>query len=192
MTDLFDVDWSELPEPQDDGGADHLIGMALPQISLCSTTGERVILTTLKDFTVLYAYPMTGTSGAELPDGWDMLPGARGCTPQACAFRDHAGELRDRGVRHIFGISTQSTREQGEAAERIHLPFGLLSDADLEFCSALRLPTFTVDSRRFMRRLTLIVRDGRVVEKFYRVFPPDEAPSEVLKWLSERGSGPPK
>lgn len=184
MTDFQKVDWSRLPKPKDDGEADHLIGMVMPDVSLQATTGDHIVLSELNALTVLYAYPMTGTPGIALPDGWDNLPGARGCTPQACSFRDHANELRALGVGHIFGVSTQPSEDQAESVERLHLPFALLSDANFELTKALRLPNFSVDGHRLLKRLTLIIRDGRIVETFYPVFPPDEAPAQVLKWLS--------
>ncbi|MEM6423440.1 MAG: peroxiredoxin, partial [Pseudomonadota bacterium] len=133
--------------------------------------------------TVVYAYPMTGRPDTPLPEGWDGIPGARGCTPQSCAFRDHFAELQALGVGHLFGLSTQSTDYQAEAAARLHLPFALLSDASLGFARAMRLPLFEVAGMTLMKRLTLILRDGVVVRSFYPVFPPDRSAGDVLAWL---------
>ncbi|MBK1669792.1 peroxiredoxin [Rhodovibrio sodomensis] len=183
MTNLHDVDWSQLPAPADDGGADHLTGRALPSLALPATDGTRVDPAALGGLTVLYAYPMTGRPHRALPDGWDAIPGARGCTPQACAFRDYAAELTALGVTHLFGLSTQPPEEQREAAERLHLPFPLISDAELRLVAALDLPTMTVEGRTLCKRLTLIARDGTIVHTFYPVFPPDRAPEQVIAWL---------
>ena len=179
----------ELPEntpaPEDDGAADHLPGMRLPSVPLPSTAGGPVDLSALAGLTVLYCYPLTGSPDRSLPEGWDEIPGARGCTPQSCAFRDHHAELRTLGAR-VFGLSTQGISYQREAAERLHLPFELLSDEDLRFARALDLPTFQVDGMTLLRRLTLIVEDGRIEKVFYPVFPPGENAERVLEWLSER------
>lgn len=183
MTNLLTVDWSTIPAPQDDGAARHLAGTRLPAIALMATSGDAVDLSTLRGRSVVYAYPMTGQPGVPLPDGWDMLPGARGCTPQSCAFRDHAAELRAAGADHIFGLSTQSTAYQAEAAERLHLPFPLLSDADLLLAKALNLPSFTVGKMTLMKRLTLVIRNGQIEHVFYPVFPPDQNAPEVVRWL---------
>jgi len=173
---------SDLPVPVDDGMASHLVGLPIPTISLPSTTGQRVDLSALAGRTVVYCYPRTGRPDQELPKGWNLIPGARGCTPQSCAFRDHHRELQALDAR-VFGLSTQDTDYQREAAERLHLPFALLSDARLEFTSAMRLPTFEVESIRLLKRLTLVIRDGTVEQVFYPVFPPDENARQVLSWL---------
>jgi peroxiredoxin len=174
-----------LPAPVDDGAADHLRGLAMPQLSLPSTAGRRVDLSRLgAPRTVIYCYPRTGVPGELLPEGWDMIPGARGCTPQTCGFRDHHRELAQLGA-DVFGLSTQTTEYQREMAERLHLPFEVLSDAEFEFCDAMRLPTFEVAGMRLLKRLTLIVRDGRIEHVFYPVFPPDESAIQVLRWLRE-------
>lgn len=173
----------DLPRPIDDGACRHLAGMRLPPVRLASTAGRIVDLDALPPGrTVIYCYPMTGAPGVALPEGWDLIPGARGCTPQACGFRDHAGELAELGAA-VFGLSTQSTEYQREMAERLHLPFEVLSDAGFEFTNALRLPTFEVEGRRLIKRLTLVMRDGAVEHVFYPVFPPDESAAEVLRWL---------
>src|SRR5579872_5104418 len=137
---FMDVDWSKLPQPADDGGADHLPGMLLPSIPLQATSGATIDLSTLQGRTVVYIYPRTGQPGIPLPDGWDAIPGARGCTPQSCSFRDHFAELKNLGVNHLFGLSTQDTPYQREVADRIHLPFPILSDAQFRLTTALKLP----------------------------------------------------
>lgn len=178
----------DLPVPVDDGACDHLLRMQLPSVSLASTDGRMVDLASLTGKTVVYCYPRTGQPDKEPPEGWNEIPGARGCTPQSCAFRDHHGELQKLGAR-LFGLSTQSTEYQREAVERLHLSFELLSDADLVFTRALRLPTFKVDSMILIKRLTLILLDGRVEKVFYPVFPPDKNAREVIEWLSRNPLG---
>jgi peroxiredoxin len=173
----------DLPVPQDDGAAKHLAGMGLPRLTLAATDGAEVDLSGQKGRTVVYAYPRTGEPGKPLPEGWDMIPGARGCTPQSCGFRDHFAELRKLGVDHLFGLSTQDSEYQREAAERLHLPFAILSDTDLKFTKALRLPTFEVDGMTLLKRLTLVIDDGRITHVFYPVFPPDKSAQEVAGWL---------
>jgi peroxiredoxin len=181
MTDLTSLP-ADLPAPIDDGVCDHLAGIALPPLALPSTAGRLVDLAALSGRTVVYCYPMTGAPGVALPEDWDLIPGARGCTPQSCAFRDHHGELASLGAA-VFGLSTQSTDYQREMAERLHLPFEVLSDAEFRFADALRLPTFEVDGMRLIKRLTLIVRDGTIEHVFYPVFPPTENASQVITWL---------
>jgi peroxiredoxin len=172
-----------LPRPVDDGTAGHLTGMAIPTISLRSTAGRTVHLDALNaPRTVIYCYPMTGVPGIPLPIGWDEIPGARGCTPQTCGFRDHRAEIAETGA-EIFGLSTQTTGYQREMAERLQVPFEILSDAEFRLCDALRLPTFEVEGMRLLKRLTLIVRDGRIEHVFYPVFPPDRSADDVLHWL---------
>jgi peroxiredoxin len=174
-----------IPEPADDGACDHLPGMRLPSVPLVSTAGDMVDPSALTGTTVVYCYPMTGRPDQDLPPGWDDIPGARGCTPQSCAFRDHHAELQALGAR-VFGLSTQDTEYQREAVERLHLPFPLLSDSELEFAGALDLPTFEAEGMTFIKRLTLIIEDGEIREVFYPVFPPGRNAEEVLDWLSER------
>ena len=175
-----------LPVPTDDGASDHLPGMLLPSVVLTSTAGESIDLSTLAGKTVVYCYPMTGRPGSDLPAGWDEIPGARGCTPQSCAFRDHHAEIKALGAR-VFGLSTQSTAYQREAARRLHLPFELLSDEKLAFAEALGLPTFEADGMVLLKRLTLIIDDGRIEKVFYPVFPPDRNADEVVEYLERVG-----
>jgi peroxiredoxin len=175
-----------LPVPVDDGAAAHLMGMQLPAVALPSTLGGTVDVAAVgAGRVVLYLYPRTGTPGVPLPTGWDAIPGARGCTPEACGFRDHHAELAALGA-EVFGISTQTTAEQREFAERAGLPFALLSDVELRLAGALRLPTFSVDGLTLHRRLTLIVEDGVVVKVFYPIFPPDRHADDVTAWLQGR------
>jgi peroxiredoxin len=170
-----------LPAPVDDGAADHLPGAAVPHVALPATAGAPVRLDRpgSRPRTVVYAYPRAGEP--PVPD-WDLIPGARGCTPQACAFRDHHAELAAAGA-EVYGLSTQASAEQRELAERLHLPFVLLSDAGLALTRALRLPTFQAGGLTLLRRLTLVLRGGRVEHVFYPVFPPDRHAAEVLAWL---------
>jgi peroxiredoxin len=184
MTNLLEVNWSQIPAPQDDGAAKHLIGMNLPTLSLQGTNGESINLSTLKGRSVIYAYPMTGQPDIPLPDGWDMIPGARGCTPQSCAFRDHATELKLAGADQIFGLSTQSSTYQAEAVERLHLPFLLLSDRDMLLTNALGLPTFQVGDATLLKRLTMVMSDDRVEHISYPIFPPDQNAMDVANWLT--------
>ena len=173
----------DLPVPVDDGAADHLEGMEIPALSLPSTSGSEVDLSDAARGTlVLYVYPRTGRPGEPLPEGWDDIPGARGCTPQSCAFRDHFGELRSMGA-DVLGMSAQPLAEQIEFAERVRLPYPILSDMELDLAAPLSLPTFEVAGMRLYRRLTLIARGGRIVKTFYPVFPPDRNAADVVAWL---------
>jgi peroxiredoxin len=174
----------DLPAPKDDGAAKHLPGMKLPALPLIATDGSKVDLSALKGRTVVYAYPRTGQPGKALPTGWDAIPGARGCTPQSCSFRDHFRELKVAGTDHLFGLSTQDTDYQREVVERNHLPFTILSDADLRFTRAMNLPTFTVDGMELVKRLTLVIDDGTITHVLYPVFPPDKSAGETLAWLN--------
>jgi peroxiredoxin len=183
MTNLNEVDWSQLPQPEDDGAVSHLTGAKLKKVGLPATDGMEVDLSTLTGTTVIYIYPMTGRPDTPLPDGWDGIPGARGCTPQSCAFRDHYADLKAVGVDHLYGLSKQTTDYQAEAADRMHLPFALLSDADHAFGKAMNLPMFEADGMKLLKRLTMIVRDGTVIQTFYPVFPPDRNADDVIDWL---------
>jgi peroxiredoxin len=182
---LLSVDWSALPVPEDDGATSHLAGALLPDVSLSATDGSCVILADLPGRTILYIYPMTGQPGNALPDGWDQIPGARGCTPQSCAFRDHHSELISAGAARVYGLSVQTTAWQQEAAGRLHLPFALISDAQFQLTDALRLPTFEAAGLRLLKRMTFIIDDGRIVKVFYPVFPPDRNATDVMAWLEE-------
>jgi peroxiredoxin len=180
---------ADLPVPEQDGAADHLPGRDLPDIALPGTRGGMVDVAAVGcPRAVLYFYPRTGRPGVEPPDGWDLIPGARGCTPEACSFRDHHRELLDLGA-EVYGISSQTTLYQSEAADRLHLPFPLLSDADLRLKLLLDLPTFVVDGAELYRRLTLVVRERAIEHVFYPVFPPDGHADEVLAWLREHPIG---
>jgi peroxiredoxin len=172
-----------IPTPVDDEACDHLPGMRLPPVALPSTSGEPVNLSSLRGKTVVYCYPRTGRPDENQPRGWDEIPGALGCTPQSCAFRDHHAELQTLGAR-VFGLSTQDTGYQREAVERLHLPFELLSDEGLAFVTALNLPTFEVEGMPLIKRLTLVIHNGRIEKVFYPMFPPGENASEVVEWLS--------
>ncbi len=176
-------DWSKIPAPQDDGAARHLPGAKLPAVLLAATDGSMVDLSTLKGRTVVYAYPRTGGPSTPSPDGWDLIPGARGCTPQACSFRDQYAELRALGVDHLFGLSTQDTAYQKEAVERLRLPFPLLSDERLALASALQMPTFEAAGMTLFKRLTLIIDNGTIEHVFYPVFPPDRNVADVIARL---------
>ena len=176
---------ADIPAPQDDGGARHLPGAKLADLALPATSGAAVNLARLAGRTVLYLYPRTGVPGVDLPPMWNDIPGARGCTPQSCGFRDHFAELKGLGVSHLFGLSTQDTDYQREAAERLHLPFAILSDAGLTFTRALRLPTFTVAGMTLLKRMALVIDDGVITKVFYPVFPPDQSAAEVVAWLRD-------
>ncbi len=173
----------DLPVPLDDGAAQHLAGMALHDVTLAATDGARVNLARLPGRTVVYIYPRTGRPGQPLPTGWNAIPGARGCTPQSCSFRDHFDELRALGVRQLYGLSTQDSDYQREVVERLHLPFAILSDAGLALQRALDLPTFAVDGMVLLKRMALVIDDGTITKAFYPVFPPDGSAAEVAAWL---------
>ena len=175
----------DLPVPVDDGAADHLLGAAVPAVLLKATDGGKVDLAAEaagEGSLVAYVYPRTGVPGQPLPAGWDRIPGARGCTPQSCAFRDSARELAEFGA-VVYGLSAQSLDEQREFAAREHLPYPLLNDSGFRLAEALGLPTFEADAVRHYRRLTFIARRGRIVKVFYPVFPPQENAADVIAWL---------
>ncbi|QDL97399.1 peroxiredoxin [Rhodopseudomonas palustris] len=181
---IMDVDWKAIPAPVDDGDAAHLPGTAVPPMALRATDGGSVTLAALTGRTVVFAYPRTGEPGKIAPvDDWDMIPGARGCTPQTCAFRDLFAELKAAGADQVFGLSTQSTTYQAEMASRLHLPFAVLSDEALELTRALNLPTMQVAGMTLIKRMALIIDDGRISHVFYPVFPPDRNAADVLEWL---------
>ena len=172
-----------IPAPQDDGAARHLTGAKLPDLALPATQGAPVNLSKLSGRTVVYVYPRTGVPGQALPDGWDDIPGARGCTPQTCSFRDHFGELKRLGVKQLYGLSTQDTAYQQEAATRLHLPFAILSDEKLALTKAMKLPTFTTSGMTLLKRMAWVIDDGKISKVFYPVFPPDKSAAEVVAWL---------
>ncbi len=180
----------DLPRPIDDGAADHLPGASLPAVALPSTSGGAVDLGDLgPGRTVLYLYPRTGEPDVDVPADWDQIPGARGCTPEACGFRDHHADLTAVGVTAVYGVSTQSTDYQREVVDRLQLPYAMLSDEHLRLAAALRLPTFEYDGDTLYRRLTMIVDAGTVEHVFYPVFPPDEHAQQVLDWFRGDGTG---
>jgi peroxiredoxin len=176
---------SDIPAPADDGAAAHLMGMRMTDVALPATAGSPVNLAKLRGRTVLYIYPRTGVPGVDAPEGWDVIPGARGCTPQSCGFRDHYAELKKLGVGQVFGLSTQDTAYQQEAATRLHLPFAILSDEKLALTRALNLPTFTAAGMTLLKRMALVIDDGRIVKVFYPVFPPDRNAADVVAWIQE-------
>ena len=174
---------ADLPAPVDDGAAAHLTGTKLRDAGLPATDGSTVNLGRLSGRTVVYIYPRTGRPGQVLPTGWDAIPGARGCTPQSCSFRDHFADLKRLGVAQLYGLSTQDTAYQREAVERLNLPFAILSDAGLKLTRALNLPTFTVDGMTLIKRMAWVIDDGVITKVFYPVFPPDKSAEDVVSWL---------
>ena len=181
---LLEVDWSKIPAPADDGAAAHLADMTIPRVGLVATDDRLVTLAALPGRTIVFAYPRTGEPGKiALVDDWDMIPGARGCTPQTCAFRDLFAELKAAGAAQVFGLSTQSNAYQTEMASRLHLPFPVLSDEKLEMTRALALPTMDVAGLTLIKRLALVIDDARITHVFYPVFPPDRNAGDVLAWL---------
>lgn len=176
-----------LPVPQDDGAADHLPGMAIPALRLPASDGTTVDLAALGNGRiVIYLYPLTGRPGVDLPQGWDSIPGARGCSTEACDFRDHYADLQRAGVSQVFGMSSQDPDYQAEVVERLHLPFAMLSDQHFALADALNLPTFSASGHdRLYSRLTLVIRDGRIERVFYPIFPPNTHAQQVLGWLNE-------
>ena len=177
---------NDLPEPRDGGAADHLPGASIPAVPLPATDGTTVVLSARPGRVVVYCYPKTGRPDEDvIPEGWTQIPGAYGCTAEACGFRDNHRELRARGA-SVFGLSTQTSEYQREARDRLGLPYELLSDADLELAGRLRLPTFEAGGETLIERLTLVIHDGRIEHVFYPVFPPDEHAGEVLAWLDSR------
>ena len=172
----------DLPIPVDDGACNHLLGQSLPSLWLPSTQGSHVDLSAIPGYVVIYCYPMTGKPGIPLPNGWEEIPGARGCTPQSCSFRDSHQELTDLRAQ-VFGLSSQDTEYQIEAKERLHLPFELLSDLDLSFATTLKLPIFAIAAQQLIKRVTLIAKDGIIVKVFYPVFPPNRNADRVIEWL---------
>ncbi len=184
MVDLNQIP-PNLPVPTDDGLADHLLGIRLPSLSLLATNGTKIDLSQVQGRYVVYCYPRTGTPNTSLPEGWDQIPGARGCTPQSCAYREHYQELKALGS-EVFGLSVQTTEYQTEMVNRLHLPFPVLSDQHFEFQRALKLPTFEVAGMTLLKRLTIIVENGVVEAVHYPVFPSDSDPAWVLDRLQSQ------
>ena len=178
----------DLPVPEDDGACDHLPGQAVPDISLPATTGARISLATLVGRNIVFCYPRTAGPNESIRDDWNAIPGARGCTPESCAFRDlyHEFQAQNAGV---YGLSAQTTADQREAQARLHLPYPLLSDHELVFASAMELPTFQWQGATYIKRLTLVIQSGRVEHVFYPIFPPDTHADTVLAWLKEHNAG---
>ncbi|MFF1632254.1 MerR family transcriptional regulator [Leifsonia sp. NPDC058248] len=182
---------SGLPRPEDDGAADHLPGLRLPALTLPTSDGGSVDLAALgPGRSIVYLYPLTGRPGADLPDGWDAIPGARGCSTEACDFRDHFDDLRAAGVGAVYGLSSQDLDYQAELVERLQLPFAMISDEQHELAAELRLPTFVAGGARLYTRLTLVVRDGLVEHAFYPIFPPNTHAQQVLGWLQDNPEQP--
>lgn len=179
-------DWSAIPAPVDDGAARHLPGVPIAKVELPATSGAQIDLSAMPGRVVVFAFPRTSRPGVANPAGWDLIPGARGCTPQSCAFRDHFAELKALCVDAVFGLSTQDIDYQREAVERLHLPFALLSDQALAMTRAMNLPTFQAEGMTLLKRLTLVIDDGVIEHVFYPVFPPDRNASDVVAWLSKR------
>lgn len=184
MRDLINIDWSKFSVPADDGAARHLKGRRLQSLILTRTDGGSIDLSLLEGQTVLYVYPRIGRPDTPSLEGWDMLPGAKGCTPQSCSFRDYFSQLREFGVDHLFGLSTQNSVDQREAVERLHLPFPLLSDHQFIFTETLRLPVFEINGVNFLKRLTMIIKNGVIKHVFYPIFPPDRNAQDVIEWLN--------
>lgn len=175
---------ADLPIPQDDGSTNHLRGMKLPNVSLNATNGKTINLGEIKGKLVIYCYPMTGQPNVDLPDGWDQIPGARGCTPQSCSFRDHYQELQALGA-EVVGLSVQTTEYQKEMVDRLHLPFLVVSDAHYKFQKALNMPTFITAGMILLKRVTLIVNNGVIEAVHYPIFPSDSDPAWIINYLKD-------
>jgi len=173
---------TDLPIPQDDGSTNHLKGMKLPNVSLTATNGKAIKLGDIKGKLVIYCYPMTGQPNVALPDGWDQIPGARGCTPQSCSFRDRYQELQALGA-EVIGLSVQTTEYQKEMADRLHLPFPVVSDVNYEFQMALNMPTFIAAGMTLLKRVTLVANNGIIEAVHYPIFPSDSDPAWVIDYL---------
>ncbi|HEY0220302.1 MAG TPA: peroxiredoxin [Afipia sp.] len=181
---LHAPDWSKIPAPDDDGAALHLKGAKIPPIALPATDGSAIMLSSIPGRIVLFAYPRTGEPGKiGLVEDWDEIPGARGCTPQTCSFRDLIGDLKAAGASRVFGLSTQDTDYQREMTERLHVPFPVLSDGELKLTTALNLPSMDVAGLTMIKRLALVIDDATITHVFYPVFPPDRNAGDVLAWL---------
>ena len=180
---LYNVDWTKIPEPKGGEDLSHLIGFTLPDITLPGTGGNDIDLRKLNELTVIYIYPLSGQPNKELPNGWDEIPGARGCTPQSCSFRDNYKDLIQHNVSQVFGLSSQTTSYQKELAKRLNLPYTILSDEHMVLEKELNLPTFHADGLKLFKRITLITKGGKIINYFYPIFPPDKNVKDVLDWL---------
>jgi len=180
---LTNVDWSKIPAPKGEENLSHLNNYTIKQVKLKSTDDKLVELSEIKGLTIIYIYPMTGQPDKPLPDNWDNIPGARGCTPQSCSFRDNFSQLKRLNVDNIFGLSTQNNQYQKEMVKRLSLPYQVLSDEKLEFANQLKLPIFEVERMKLIKRITLILSNNKIIKYFYPVFPPDKNVSDVIKFL---------
>lgn len=186
QSNLLKPDWSKIPTPKKNVSLEHLNNFLIPEIKLLSTNKEEVNLSKLVGFSIIYIYPMTGRPDIALPKGWDEIPGARGCTPQSCSFRDNFSELKRLNVKNIFGLSSQTTEYQKEMVERLNLPYPILSDEKLKFANSLKLPIFKVENMNLIERVTLILDNNKIIKCFYPVFPPDQNVNDVIFWLKKR------
>jgi peroxiredoxin len=180
---LTNVDWSKIPAPKGEENLSHLNNYTIKQVKLKSTDDKLVELSEIKGLTIIYIYPMTGQPDKPLPDNWDNIPGARGCTPQSCSFRDNFSQLKKLNVDNIFGLSTQNNQYQKEMVKRLSLPYQILSDEKLEFANQLKLPIFEVENMKLIKRITLILSNNKIIKYFYPVFPPDKNVNDVIKFL---------
>ena len=180
---LTNIDWSKIPAPKGEENLSHLNNYTIKQAKLKSTDDKLVELSEIKGLTIIYIYPMTGQPDKPLPDNWDNIPGARGCTPQSCSFRDNFNEFKKLNVDNIFGLSTQNTEYQKEMVKRLNLPYQVLEDEKLEFTNQLKLPTFEVENMKLIKRTTLILSNNKIIKYFYPVFPPDKNVNDVIKFL---------
>ena len=181
-------DWSKIPAPKEDEDLSHLLKYKIKSVLLKSTNNQSVDLSKIKGLSIIYIYPMTGQPNKPLPENWDNIPGARGCTPQSCSFRDNFSILKNLNVNNIFGLSTQTTDYQKEMTERLHLPFPVLSDEKLEFSKQLNLPIFEVENMKLIKRITLILKDNEIIKYFYPIFPPDKNVELVIQFLTIHSS----
>jgi len=185
QSNLLKPDWSKIPAPQLDTSLEHLNNFIVPEIKLSSTSGDEIDLSNYW-ITIYLCLSNDSQPNVALPEGWDEIPGARGCTPQSCSFRDNFSELKNLNIKNIFGLSSQTTKYQKEMSERLHLPYSILSDEKLIFANALKLPTFKVDNMNLIKRITLILNNNKIIKYFYPVFPPDQNVNEVISWLKKR------